>query len=55
MTLILKCAWRASLGLGGWRLPLRGLTFRFRITSVNPCLVTCGDAFREVLIRFSAL
>jgi len=31
------------------------LTFRFRIISVNPCLVTFGDAFHEVLIRFCFL
>lgn len=31
------------------------LTFRFRIISVNPCLVTCDDAIHEVLIRFCPL
>jgi len=31
------------------------LTFRFRIISVNPCLVTCDDAIHEVLIRFCLL
>jgi hypothetical protein len=31
------------------------LTFRFWIISVNPCLVTFGDAFHEVLILFCFL
>jgi hypothetical protein len=45
---VTRFPWSWRLG----RLPLRRSTLRFWIISVNPCLVTGVDAYREFLIRF---
>ena len=37
------------------RLPVQWLTFHFWILSINPFLITCEDAFHEVLIHFRLL